>query len=182
MKRFPKLYRHLALAFFKDKKFQRSIIYLKKSLAIELKKVPANNMELGVINLFLGNALMNTNKLELAFDKFKASEKYFELVKVDKEYAYKLYFSLSITCKYLKKKRQHLYYAIKLNKISESFSESDYRRVVAKVILADSMKLNDNNSSALKIMGNALELANKQKVSSKKIEKLNNIFETLKKK
>ena len=177
----PKIYRYLALSFFRDNKFERAIPYLRKSLSIESQKSPQNSMELGMINLFLGNALINIDKLEDALVCLQNSEKYFKLLKTDPIYKYKLFFSFSIAYKYLKEKEKHLYYAKKLNEVSRNLSQNDYRRVMAKVILADAMNAVNNTPSALKVMQEALTLAKKQKISPRRFERLNDIFNDIKK-
>lgn len=177
----PRFYRYLALAFFRDNKFEKAIPYLKKSLSVESQKKSQNNIELGMINLFLGNALINIDKFEDALVYLQNAEKYFKSPKTAPNYKYKLFFSFSIACKYLKKKEKHLYYAKKLNEASSNLAQNDYRRVMAKVILADSMNAINNKTSALKVMQEALTLAKKQKISPQRFKRLNGIFKDIKK-
>ncbi|MBU8901188.1 MAG: tetratricopeptide repeat protein [Victivallales bacterium] len=91
-KRLAEFYRYLALACFKEEKYKEAIPYFQKSLLLEYKRTEPDNKELGVINLFIGNALLETNKLKESLLYLQKAEKSFESCKINANYQYRANF------------------------------------------------------------------------------------------
>ena len=69
-------YRYLSLALIRDKKYKEAIPYLKKSFSLESHKKTINHKELGIINLFLGEAFLEIDELDKSLLHLKDAEKY----------------------------------------------------------------------------------------------------------
>ena len=166
-------YRHLSLALFRDKKYKEAIPYLKKSLSLENQKKNVDAKELAVIYLFLGDSLLETGKPEDALSILLKSEKYFRLCKANANYYYDLYLTLCLVYEQLGNKKQNLLYAKKLNDVCKLFKESNFRRVIGLITLADAYHLLKQKRDAVKLMKEAIKIAKLQNVSPRNLKRLN---------
>jgi tetratricopeptide (TPR) repeat protein len=161
-KRLPKFYRNLALSYFKENKYKKAIPYLQQSLLIESKKTKPDNKKLGVIYLFLGEALFKTKQFENSLSSLLDSKKYFNSCKPSTFYRFKLYLFLSLVNESLGKNKDNLLYAQKLNNICKEFNSTDFRKIVGLVYLADAMLANNRKKSSIELIKQALAFAKKQ--------------------
>lgn len=175
----PTFYCYLALSCFREKKYKEAIPYLKKSLSLESQKKPINHQELAVIYLFWGEALLETEKLEESLSALLKSEKYFKSCEANVNYQYDLYFSLSTVSEQLGNKEQDLLYAKKLNKICQKLDPQNFRKVMGLICLAEALNANSQKDEAVKLMKQALELAQKQKQSPKSIMRIQKHLEKI---
>ena len=82
----------------------------------------------------------------------------------------------------LKKYKQNLLYAKKLNDICKLFEKNNFRRVIGLITLADAYHLLKQKKDAVKLMEEAIKIAKSQKVSPRNLKRLNATLNEMRKK
>ena len=170
----PKLNEYLGIAYLKEKQYKKAIPYLQKSIEYENKQLFPSKVKLSQYHLFLGEAMLETGNIRNVLNNLKESKK---LAPWNSEAGFDYYLSriFARAYKYLNSDEDYLSYAKQAEKIAEKFQDTDSRKTIAKLVLADANYKNGFIDDANKILQNAISFAKKNSINVKIIDRMNNL-------
>lgn len=171
----PRFNRYFGIACLREKEYKKAIPYLQKALAYENGNIFVNNDYLTEYHLFIGEALLETGECQKALIHLYESEKASKSIKTELGYKFYLCSCLARAHKYLNSNGKYLLFAKEAAKVSDLFVNSDSRKTIGKIILADANYRNGNKVQAESILKNAMNLAKNNNLSDELLSRIKNL-------
>ena len=171
----PKLNEYLGIAYLKEKQYKKAIPYLQKSIEYENKQLFPSKVKLSQYHLFLGEAMLETGNIRNVLNNLKESKK---LAPWNSEAGFDYYLSriFARAYKYLNSDEDYLSYAKQAEKIAEKFQDTDSRKTIAKLVLADANYKNGFIDDAINILQKAILFAQKNSINNNIIARMGNML------